>query len=176
VAGAAALVVALAAIGGYLVFKPDDDKGSSSDRSTTTVTTGGLTVGTDGTTTTVDPHACTSSSGRCVFIDAISKDAGGFVVGYTTVGYEPLIQGAETDHHIHFFFDTTPLERAGGPVGTGEDWVVWDLDPNGNKVFHGEQGFQESEVPEGATKICAVVATIAHNLDDDPKPSCKDIP
>ena len=169
------LLAAILGVGAFLLFGPD---GGDQTASTTTPTTSTLTVVSSApdssTTTTSKTATCTSSSGRCVFIDGISLEGDSYVVGYTTVGYDPLIAGTEADHHIHFYFDTVATDQAGSP-GKGP-WVVWDLDANGNKVFQGEEGFQTNEVPEGATQICAVVATIDHRLDDDPQPSCVDLP
>lgn len=171
------LLVAILGVGGYLLFGPDGDGDQAASTTTATPTTSSLTVDTvspDSSTTTSATATCTSSSGRCVFVTGITLEGDSYVVGYTTVGYEPLIAGAETDHHIHFYFDTVPTDQAGSP-GSGP-WVVWDLDPNGNKVFQGEEAFRQSEVPEGATQICALVATIDHRVDDDPQPSCVDLP
>ena len=76
--------------------------------------------------------SCTSASGRCAFIDSITADGDGFVVTYSTVGFEPAIDD-EGAQHIHFFFDTVPLEAAGLPAAG--PWTVWDVDADGDNRF-----------------------------------------
>ena len=176
--GALALLLVVFGIGGYVAATSGD--GGDTAGSTTLASgspSGGTSASTEtstATTPTTLPPTCQSSGGRCVFIDGVTLDGTSLVVSYSTFGYEPLINGSGTDHHIHFFFDTVPLAETGVP-GAGP-WVVWDLDENGDKLFHGEKGFKTTDIPDGAQQVCAVVATIDHRLDDDPKPSCVDLP
>jgi hypothetical protein len=162
------------------------------DGSETTAATEPVTGSTDGptvaptvppgeTTTpvpTTDPpppvEACTATSGRCAFVDSITLGDDGYVVAYTTVGFEPQIDGGPESHHVHFFFDTVPLEQAGVP-GTGP-WVVWDLDEAGRKLFHGEEGFGPDEVPPGATAICVTVAEVGHQVEAGALADCEPLP
>jgi hypothetical protein len=95
------------------------------------------------------------------------------VATYATDGFEPAIEGSDADHHLHFFFDTVPVEQAGVP-GSGP-WTVWDLDPDGNKVFRSSD-LQPAGIPAEASQLCVVVAKHDHSLDDDPQPSCVDLP
>ena len=124
-------------------------------------------------TTTVP--ACTSSSGRCVRIDSVNADGDDFVVTYTTIGFEPDLDGGPNAQHIHFYFNSVPLAEAGLPGGTGE-WAVWDTDPSGQNVFRGDERFRPSAVPSGATSICAVPATAGHTVDAGAAPSCVALP
>jgi actin-like ATPase involved in cell morphogenesis len=109
---------------------------------------------------------CAAPSGKCVTIDSFERDGEQFVVQYSTLNYEPDIDG---QFHVHFFFDTTPITEAGNP-GHG-DWVVYDLDENGEKVYR----FPTSDVPSDATSLCAAVAAHNHSL-DSLESSCAPIP
>jgi actin-like ATPase involved in cell morphogenesis len=158
------LVVALAGVA-FAVLGGDDDGGGDDDEAAPPVTT-----------STVAEPDCASSSGRCVFIDEITADeSGDLVVAYSTVGYEPRIDDDDEEQfHIHFFYDTVPLQQAGAP-GRGP-WIVWDRDPQGRFLLHDVPGVSEAQIPSRATQLCAVVGTHDHRLDEDPKPSCKDLP
>jgi actin-like ATPase involved in cell morphogenesis len=109
---------------------------------------------------------CAAPSGLCVAIDSFEHDGDQFVVQYSTLNYEPDIDG---QFHVHFFFDTTPITEAGNP-GHG-DWVVYDLDENGEKVYR----FPVTDVPSDATALCAAVAAHNHSL-DSLESSCAPIP
>ena len=95
-----------------------------------------------------------------------------YEITYETINFEPLI----ADHHLHFHWNTF----APGSVGTTSDpigeWIVWDLDDQGRKVF---DQFSPSEIPAGATQICAVVANASHAVDApewvDDTVSCLDV-
>jgi len=158
----AAAIVAIV-VGLVLVLGGDDDDPTETVDTTTTTSIADDTTG-----------DCQSSSGRCVTIDSLTEDSDGFVAEYTTIGYEPLIEGDDTDHHIHFFFNTVSLAQAGHP-GLGP-WVIWDVDADGNKLVHDAEGLRPSDAPDGAEQLCAVVADHDHSLDDDPQPSCVDLP
>lgn len=160
---AALLVVALG-IGLVLALT-----GGGGGKDDTTTTTGATTSSTAGGPAT---HTCESSTSRCVFIDSLTTDAQGYVAAYTTVGYEPLIDGTDSDHHIHFFFNSVTVANAGVP-GKGP-WVVWDLDSEGEKLFHG--ALKPGDAPAAATQLCAAVATHQHAIDTDPQLSCVDLP
>jgi actin-like ATPase involved in cell morphogenesis len=161
VAMVAVVVIAVVLLGG----DPDE----TSDSTTSTVDTSG------GTTSTTAGPTCESSSGRCVFIDDVTTDSDGLVIAYSTVGFEPLVSGEPADHHIHFYYDTIPPEEAGGPIGTG-DWLLWDVDDDGAMLAHGDPFIAFDAIPDEATQICGVVATFDHQLDEDPRPVCADLP
>jgi actin-like ATPase involved in cell morphogenesis len=170
----AAVVIAAAAAGAFFLLGggDGDDTGASPG------STDGATEGTDapsnpvvntgdgsGETTTPSVN-CAAPSGLCVTIDSFQRDGDQFVVEYSTLNYEPDIDG---QFHVHFFFDTTPITEAGNP-GHG-DWVVYDLDENGEKVYR----FPTSDVPPNATTLCAAVAAHNHSL-DSLESSCAPIP
>ena len=112
------------------------------------------------TTTAAPVHRCTAEFGRCVFIDAITVEGDQMVARYTTVGYDPKINGGPESRHIHFYFDTLPIDQAGSPAPGG--WVVYDTDANGELIYR----FPISSIPDGATKLCASVANVNHGLDE----------
>jgi len=192
----AVVAVALIALAAFLVLGGDDDGGDASATTTvgstaTTVAPATTTVGatvasapdgagagvpaTTAVTTTTAPAGCSAPAGRCVRIDSITTDGDDFVVAYTTVGFDADLDGGPTSQHIHFFYDSIPLEQAGLPAGTG-DWAVWDTDQAGDNVFRGDERFRPSAVPAGATAICAVPATAGHTIDPGAVPSCAELP
>jgi len=160
----AAVVLLAVAVGLFFLLGDDDDPGE--DAGTTTTTTA---------TTTEPSESCDSSSGRCAFIESIETelDGDGFVSFYSTVGFEPQIEGDDSNHHLHWYYDTVPLEEAGSP-GTGP-WTIWDLDDDEVKRFRSSD-MQPPEIPADATQLCVVVARHDHSLDDDPRPHCVDLP
>lgn len=97
---------------------------------------------------------------------------GVYEITYDTINFEPLI----ADYHLHFHWNTF----APGSVGTASDpigeWIVWDLDDQGRKVF---DQFSPTAIPAGATQICAVVADSSHAVDApewvDDTVSCVDV-
>jgi actin-like ATPase involved in cell morphogenesis len=160
VAAIALVVLAVVLLGGD---DPDETSGS-----TTSSTSGS-------SSTSVDEPTCESASGRCVLIDSVSTDSEGLVIAYSTLGFEPLVSGESSDHHIHFYFDTIRPEEAGADEGTG-NWLLWDVDDDGEKLAHGDPFISFDAIPDAATQICAVVATFDHRLDEDPRHVCADLP
>ncbi len=112
------------------------------------------------TTEPAELHRCTSRFGRCAFIDEITRDGDTFTARYTTTGYDPKLNGGPESRHVHFYFDTLPVTQAGIPAPT--NWVAYDTDRNGELLYE----FSASDVPAGATKLCASVANVNHGLDD----------
>jgi molecular chaperone DnaK len=91
-------------------------------------------------------------------LTGISVVDGVYEVTYDTVNFEPLI----ADYHVHFHWNTFAPESVGtasDPIG---EWIVWDLDDQGRKVF---DQFRPDAIPAGATQICAVVADANHAVD-----------
>jgi hypothetical protein len=87
-----------------------------------------------------------------VRINGIGLDIDGhYVVNYETFEYTEQLPGM----HIHFFFNTTPVEQAGKP-GTGL-WMIY----GGPKPF---SGFIQNDRPEFATQLCALVANPNHSV------------
>ena len=158
VAVIAAVVLAVVLLGGD---DPDESSSSSTTNGSSSSTTGGPT--------------CESSSGRCVLIDSVTTDSEGLVIAYSTLGFEPLVSGETSDHHIHFYFDSIPPAEAGFPEGSGE-WLLWDVDDSGAKLVHGDPFVAFDAIPDAADQVCAVVATSAHFLDEDPRHVCTDLP
>lgn len=87
-----------------------------------------------------------------VRINGVALDiAGNYVVNYETFEYTEKLPGM----HIHFFFNTVLPEQAGSP-GTGP-WFLY----GGPRPF---MGFQQSERPQNATQLCALVANPNHSV------------
>lgn len=93
-----------------------------------------------------------------------------FEVHFTVSGYSPKISDDERSFHVHFFFDTVSPENAGTNGKPPGEWVLYD----GPSPF---MLMKVSDRPEGATKICALVADSKHgiipgtgNCADLPKP------
>lgn len=86
-------------------------------------------------------------------IDGIALDINGnYVVNYETFEYTPKLPGT----HIHFFFNTVPVEQAGKPLGFGL-WTVYA----GPVPF---TGLKQSDRPKNATQLCALVANPDHSV------------
>ena len=173
----AAMIVLAAVVGGaFILLGGDDDQGGLADDTNALSNTADV-DDTDATQNTADqvnnppppPTAaattqpvrrCTAATGRCVFITGMTRNSNEIAVTYETVGYEPDINGGPESRHIHFYFNTVPVDQAGLPA-TGP-WVVYDVDDNGEYVYR----FPDSEIPDGATELCASAANVNHGLDD----------
>jgi serine/threonine-protein kinase len=111
--------------------------------------------------------------GRSVEIDDIGREGDRYVVLYTAYDFTPRIDEQDpTKYHVHFFWDVYRPEQAGrnapdhgAAIG---QWELWD-----QRVF---DGFTEAERPPGAMRICAVVGTHDHRVDDPGRHSCADLP
>jgi hypothetical protein len=161
------IIAVLAVAGGIAAFAlkgGGDDSAADASTTTTPVTE-------QPTSTTEAARTCEAPSGRCVFLEPIEVEGDHFLLSYFTDGFTPDIDGDETSHHIHFFFDNIPPEQAGAP-GAGP-WVLWDFDENGDTVF---RGYKTADVPAGATSICALVADHHHALDTGTIPDCQPLP
>ncbi len=105
---------------------------------------------------------CTAQTGRCAFITDIARDGDNVVVHYETVGYEPHQNAGPDSHHVHFYFDTVPVSQAGIPADS-HNWVAWGLEEGGGDYVY---TFPASDIPAGASQLCASVANVNHGLDD----------
>ena len=105
---------------------------------------------------------CTAQTGRCAFITDIARDGDNVVVHYATVGYEPHQNAGPDSHHVHFYFDTVPVSQAGIPADS-HNWVAWGLEDGGGDYVY---TFPASDIPAGASQLCASVANVNHGLDD----------
>jgi hypothetical protein len=72
-------------------------------------------------------------------------------VEYETFGYTEVLPGM----HVHFFFDTVPVEQAGSP-GSGP-WYLY----GGPRPF---TKYREVDRPTNATQMCALVANANHSI------------
>jgi serine/threonine protein kinase len=98
-----------------------------------------------------------------VAITNIESDGTYYIVSYETYGFQEVLPGT----HIHFFFDTVPVEQAGMP-GSGP----W-------KLYGGPRPFTQYRLvdrPYNATQMCARVANPDHSLYDFLSGNCYDLP
>jgi hypothetical protein len=86
-----------------------------------------------------------------VRINGITLDGDTYVVDYETFNFTEQLPGT----HVHFYFDTVPVEQAGVP-GSGP-WVLY----GGPRPF---RGLTTAAKPADATQICARVANPDHSL------------
>lgn len=103
--------------------------------------------------------------GDRVTITGIGLEGDSYVVEYSA-NYEPLIAASEAVH-IHFFFDTVPVEEAGVP-GDGP-WILYDTPAPFTEYGPGDR-------PDGATQMCATPATSDHRVVDPRVFHCMDLP
>ncbi|HEY8543457.1 MAG TPA: hypothetical protein VIL36_00355, partial [Acidimicrobiales bacterium] len=97
---------------------------------------------------------------------------------YEVEDFDPVIvdaqRGTPEDHHVHFFFDTTPPEHAGTNSPTPGRWTVWDRALGG-----GELRFDAATVAEadelGARQLCVLVADAGHGVEQG-SGNCVDLP
>lgn len=97
-----------------------------------------------------------------VRINSITIENSIYQVSYETFEYTPALPGS----HIHFFFDTVPVENAGVP-GTGP-WIIYA----GPDPF---QGYAVGDRPADATRMCALVANPDHTVQPG-SGNCFDLP
>ncbi len=86
-----------------------------------------------------------------VRINGITLDGNTYVVDYETFNFTEQLPGM----HVHFYFDTVPVEQAGVP-GSGP-WVLY----GGPRPF---RGLTTANRPADATQMCARVANPDHSL------------
>jgi actin-like ATPase involved in cell morphogenesis len=182
-AAAVALVVA-AALGAYTL---GSGKGDAQEKDRTSETTGAPSddaAATDpsggGPTTTAAPEdaaSCESESGRCAHISAIRVSGDHYVADYTVDGFDPLTRengGTADDHHVHFFFDTTPPENAGANGPSPGVWTVWDLIDAGGALTFDEAAVADAQ-DLGASQLCVLVADAGHGVEQGTG-NCVDLP
>lgn len=98
-----------------------------------------------------------------VQITNITSDGTYYVVDYETFGFQEALPGT----HIHFFFDTVPVEQAGVP-GSGP-WILY----GGPSPF---SQYRLSDRPSSASMMCVRVANSDHSLYDINSGSCFPLP
>ena len=103
-------------------------------------------------TATLEPTPTETLPPLYVRINSITvNDAGQYVVDYETFGYTEQVPGM----HVHFFFNTVPVEQAGSP-GSGP-WYLY----GGPRPF---TKYGENDRPANATQMCALVANRNHSI------------
>jgi actin-like ATPase involved in cell morphogenesis len=159
-------VAALLLVGGgsLLLLGGDDDTTSTTAPNPTSASTASTSPDSTEPATTVAP--CDVSTGRCSAIDSIAIEGDHYVATYRTDGFEPLQRengGSDTDHHVHFFFNTFQIDQVGSNVPEERRgvWTVWDL-PSGG----GEFRFDQAKVADrgSATHLCVGVADANHGI------------
>ena len=172
---AAAIVAAAVGVGAFVLLGGDDGGDAAPEETAPVVQTVGQPTD-DGDTQRGHPSGhggrrhrrpavgreCTAQTGRCAFITDIARDGDNVVVHYETVGYEPHQNAGPDSHHVHFYFDTVPVSQAGIPADS-HNWVAWGLEDGGGDYVY---TFPASDIPAGASQLCASVANVNHGLDD----------
>jgi hypothetical protein len=114
-------------------------------------------------TATITPTATSTLPPLYVRINNITVNANNsYVVEYETFGYTEVLPG----QHIHFFFNTVPVEQAGVP-GNGP-WILY----GGPRPF---EKYRVSDKPAAATQMCALVANPNHSIIPE-SGNCFDLP
>jgi actin-like ATPase involved in cell morphogenesis len=167
VASVALIAVVAAAIGaggGGSPASPSTSLAAADETSTTT----------DAPTTTAVPVSTAAAVvGRSVRLDDVEIADGRYVVRYSPAGFEPHIDDDDASQfHVHFFWDVFTPEQAGtNAAAFGAEvgaWQLWDAE-----VF---DGFAVADRPADATKICAVVGTHDHQVEDPSTFDCIELP
>jgi hypothetical protein len=151
--------------GGGPIVVDNGDGGDGGDVDAPTTTAAAVEATDPETTaprTTDAGRPCTSATGRCVFITDIALDGDNVVARYETTGYEAHQNAGPESRHVHFYFDTVPVTQAGIPADSA-NWVAWGLEEGGGEPVY---TFPVSDIPAGATQLCASVANVNHGLDD----------
>ncbi len=100
----------------------------------------------------VPPPPVGSAAAMSVQITAITlDDQGRYLVEFTANGFTPELPGT----HIHFFFDIFTADQV-GMSGLGNRLMFGDPSPF--------SGYSQSDRPEGATQMCALVANPDHSV------------
>jgi hypothetical protein len=181
VAAAALAVVGAATLGAQALGSDKGDAQESGGRSpdTTEADDAAATPATTEApgTTEAPPPACPSDSGRCASITGIRLEGDHYEADYSVVSFDPITPdhgGTADDHHVHFFFDTTPPEQAGTNSEIRGPWVVWDRSDGDGALLFDEAtvaGAQEA----GASQLCVLVADASHGVEQGTG-NCVDLP
>ncbi len=100
-------------------------------------------------------------SGPYVQITSVTvDDQGHYVTDYQAFNFTPQVPGM----HLHFFFDTAHPDKGGDPGS----WIVY----GGPSPF---LGYFQSDRPDGATKLCALVANPDHSMIEE-SGNCVELP
>jgi len=101
--------------------------------------------------TQAPPTATPTPQGGFANITNIRISGGRYVVDFVTSGFTYSLPGT----HVHFFFDTVPVEQAGAPGGG--PWVVYG-DPSPFQLLG------PGDRPQGAARMCVLVANANHSI------------
>ena len=178
-------VVAALAIGGGAFALLGGGSDSAQPVATTPATNEASTTLADSSSTTVASQQTTTTavasttlpfpaSTLRVALTGLTIVGNHYEVTYDTFNFEPSFDVGK--FHLHFFWNTDAPASVGvtsSPQGT---WIVWALRDGRDKVF---DQFLTTDVPLGATAICAVVATAEHSVHSpqyvDDTVSCLDL-
>lgn len=119
---------------------------------------------------------CGPYGDACVGIAAAVWSSDTLYVSYLVEGFDPIDCGCDGTYHVHFFFDTVPVEEAGMP-GAGP-WYAWDADDGGGElVFTGltTANLDEYNYEDGAS-LCIAQASYDHTLTDPSTYYCFAVP
>lgn len=173
IAGVAIFLLCLLVGGGYLVSRlfaspALTEAPTSPPTQPQAATEAPLAVVESPTLSVTDTPAATPTApippGPYVQINSITIDANNrYVVEYETFEFTESLPGM----HIHFFFNTVPVENAGSP-GSGP-WILY----GGPRPF---TGYRVSDKPATATQMCARVANSNHTLNGLESGNCVDLP
>ena len=149
-----------------------DDPPADAEATSTTAST----VASSTTSTTAPSSSTTAASsttttaptvtGLSATITGIVIDGGRYAVSYST-NFTPLISSDPSSTHLHFFFDTVPVDQAGVPGGG--PWILYDVPAPFT-------GYGPSDRPSGATQMCVTAANHAHEVVDPSIYHCMDLP
>jgi len=161
--GAAILLVV---VGAFVLFGGGDDEPTVASQESSSTTD-------DPTTTTSDPGTTSSTialpTGPFVTLDSVANEGGVFRVNYEVLNFQPLIGGDADSKHLHLFLDTTEPANAGNNGNPPGVWEITD-DPTTHLMKVGPAD------AAGATQVCAVVATVDHDVFDPDSGTCLDLP
>jgi hypothetical protein len=101
-------------------------------------------------------------------INGISVQDGRYVVDFETFDFKPQLPG----QHVHFFFNTVPLDQAGVP-GSGP----WQIYPTGPGQLNTSPFtlYTVDQRPAGATQMCILIANPDHSVTQGTG-NCVDLP
>ena len=151
-------------VGGFALFGGGDDEPTvvSQESSSTT----------DDPTTTTDSTTSPTTAvptGPFVTLESVADEGGVFRVNYRVLNFVPQIDGGPDSLHLHLFLDTTLAQNAGNNGNPPGVWEITD-DPTTHLMKVGPSD------AAGATQVCAVVATVDHNVFDPDSGTCLDLP
>jgi hypothetical protein len=173
IAGAAVLVVAVAAGAFALLRNPSTPSGSPSQ---VAVSVTPSPAGVSPSIASISPSPSPASPtpvppspsptwgpGRQSRIDTITIRNGVYIVDYEIHGYAITMPGP----HVHFFWNTIAPTKAGRPAPSS-NWYVW-FKPN---RF---DGYRVADRPGAATQLCVLVANMDHSVRQNTG-NCVDLP